>query len=410
MGEELPYLTAAVPGVSCAVKAYAEDFLVEERLRRPPLGHGPFVWLTVEKRRLTTHEAARRIARVLGVGLRAVGYAGLKDARAIARQTLSVEGIDPERASGLRLDGLRVLAVERDEARLKPGRGAANRFHIKLRGMAPHSVGTVERVLDELARRGLPNWFGEQRFGVRGDAWRVGKALARGNPSEALAWIAGRPGPVDTGRVLRARKLYEQGQWARAARMYPASLRDHVRICRALHKRHGDADAALRVLDRGMLQFYLAAWQSRLFNAVLEERLDGLDRLLEGDLAWRHSDGSLVSVSEPPAVAAEVGEIELSPTGPLPGREAPLPAGQVLELERAVLAQHDVTHRETSGVAWAPRGGRRALRVPMREVGHQLGRDAHGDYLQLEFELSSGAYATAVLREIHKDRRLPVER
>jgi tRNA pseudouridine13 synthase len=159
-----------------------------------------------------------------------------------------------------------------------------------------------------------------------------------------------------------------------------------------------------------MLQFYLAAWQSRLFNAVLAERLDGLDRLLPGDLAWRHCDGGLVPVDEPDALAAQLATLELSPTGPLPGREAPLPQRAALELERAVLAREGVTHRETSGVAWAPRGGRRALRVPLREVLHQQGRDVHGDYLELAFELPSGAYATAVLREIHKDRRLPVER
>ena len=56
------------------------------------------------------------------------------------------------------------------------------------------------------------------------------------------------------------------------------------------------------------------------------------------------------------ALAGEVAALELSPTGPLPGRDAPLPSGSALELERAVLARQDVTHRETSGVAWAPRG------------------------------------------------------
>src|SRR5688572_23824533 len=162
MREELPYLTTAVPPLACAVKAYPEDFVVEERLEREPQGRGPFVWIEVEKRGLSTHQAARRLALALGVAPRSVGYAGLKDARAVARQSFSVEDVGPERALGLSLDGLRVLAAQRDEGRLRPGRGVANRFRIRLRDVAPGAAQAVRAVLGELEQRGLPNWFGEQ--------------------------------------------------------------------------------------------------------------------------------------------------------------------------------------------------------------------------------------------------------
>jgi tRNA pseudouridine13 synthase len=408
MREELPYLTAAMPPVACAVKAYPEDFVVEERLERAPQGHGRFVWIEVEKRGLSTHLAARKLALALGVGPRSVGFAGLKDARAVARQSFSVEDVEPERALELALDGIRVVGAVRDEGRLRPGRGTGNRFRIRLRDLPLSAEASVRAVLAELARRGMPNWFGEQRFGVRGDAWQVGRALARGESGEALAWIAGRPGPADTGRVRRARQLFDRGEWTKAARMFPASLRDHVRICRALHHRHGDTDAALRVLDRSLLQLFLAAWQSRLFNAVLAARLDRFDQLVPGDLAWRHGDGSLVEVEEPAELNGAVAAFELSPSGPLPGKKARLPQGEALELERSILASEGATHLETSGNPWAPAGGRRPLRVPLGAVSVQPGDDGHGSFLELEFELPSGAYATALLREIHKDRRLPL--
>lgn len=409
MIEELPYLTAAIPPVACAVKSDPEDFVVEERLERAPQGHGPFLWIEVEKRGISTHEAARRLARALGVGPPSVGYAGLKDARAVARQSFSVEDVEPERAAALALDGLKVLGATRDEGRLRPGRGVANRFRVRLRDVPPGADVLVRAVVDELARRGLPNWFGEQRFGVRGDGWRVGRALARGENGEALAWIAGRPGPADTGRVLRARQLFDRGEWAKAARTYPASLRDHVRICRALHRRAGDADRALRVLDRGLLQLFLAAWQSRLFNAVLAARLETIEQLLQGELAWRHADGELVEVEDPSTASADAAALALSPSGPLPGKRARLPSGQVLELERAILAREGATHRETSGSSFAPSGGRRPLRVPLGLVQLHAGGDVRGSFLELAFELPSGAYATALLREIHKERRLPLD-
>ncbi len=400
----MPYLTAEVPAVACALRERLEDFEVEERLERPARGSGPTVWIALEKRGISTHEAARRLAQALGVGSRQVGYAGLKDARAVARQTFSVQGIDPERAQTLELEGLRVLGVERDEGRLKPGKLWGNRFRIRLRQLGDGAGERAKAVLELLERRGVPNWFGEQRFGVRGDAWKVGRAFARGDAMEALSWIAGRPGPSDTGRIRRARELFDRGRWSQAARAWPNVLRDNVRICRSLHKHGGDAKRAFRVLDERLLELFVSAWQAHLFNAVLAARLETFDRLLPGDLAWQHSDDALVRIEDSAGDEAPARAFELSPTGPLPGRKAPLPGLEPLEIESAALAREGASHRETAGCRWAPPGGRRPLRVAARELSLREDEDEHGRFLELGFELPSGAYATALLREIHKQQ------
>ncbi|NIP81384.1 MAG: tRNA pseudouridine(13) synthase TruD, partial [Gemmatimonadetes bacterium] len=88
-------------------------------------------------------------------------------------------------------------------------------------GWAAARTDAVRDVLAALRRLGVPNYYGRQRFGTRGDTWRVGRALAREEWDEAAALIAGRPlrpddpavdraaGVVpDTGDILRARELF----------------------------------------------------------------------------------------------------------------------------------------------------------------------------------------------------------
>lgn len=98
---EVPYLTADLPGTSGRLKDSPEDFVVDERLLYEPSGQGEHVYIRIEKRSVTTFEAVRRIARALRVSPRDVGYAGMKDAAAVARQTLSIAGITESAARAL---------------------------------------------------------------------------------------------------------------------------------------------------------------------------------------------------------------------------------------------------------------------------------------------------------------------
>jgi tRNA pseudouridine13 synthase len=110
-----------------------------------------------------------RIARALNVSSRDIGYAGLKDARAIARQVLSIQGVTEEQVMGLHLPNITVQWASRHGNKLRLGHLAANRFAIKIRDVTPTDVVKLAPVMEELQRRGMPNYFGEQRFGRRGD-------------------------------------------------------------------------------------------------------------------------------------------------------------------------------------------------------------------------------------------------
>jgi tRNA pseudouridine13 synthase len=265
---------------------------------------------------------------------------------------------------------------------------------------------------------GVPNYYGPQRFGTRGDTWRVGRALAREEWAEAASLIAGQPlrphdsavdpsGGVfpDSDSILRARELFDAGRFSEAADAWPRGFGQCARLAAAMERTGGDAARALPVVGKRMLRLYASAYQSWLFNAVLAERIrrGALARLLAGDLAWKHDSETLFLVEAPAAEQARADTFEVSPTGPLVGRRMREPAGQAAELEARVLDVAGLRPEALDSRAMRPlTGRRRPLRFEIAEVRIGVGTDDWGTYLELRFVLPPGCYATAVLRELGK--------
>lgn len=159
------------PAVLAAVyRAAPEDFQVEELPSFEPAGSGEHLLLEVEKRGMNTVHAARCLARWAGVGEMAIGYAGLKDRHAVTRQRFSVhlpKRVAPDLAA-LADEGLRVLSSHWHTRKLPRGALRGNRFVLVLRE-ARGQDDEVQARLQAIAARGLPNYFGEQRFGRDGD-------------------------------------------------------------------------------------------------------------------------------------------------------------------------------------------------------------------------------------------------
>src|SRR5689334_22893787 len=164
----LPYLTKNFPGVGGSIKRRPEDFFVQEIPLYEPSGEGEHVFAEIQKIHLTTFDAINAVARALNINSRDIGYAGLKDAKAVTRQVISIPGKPEEQVMGLKLPNLTVLWAARHVNKLKLGHLKANRFAIKIRDVNPTDVLKVRPVLAQLQQRGMPNYFGEQRFGRRG--------------------------------------------------------------------------------------------------------------------------------------------------------------------------------------------------------------------------------------------------
>lgn len=344
------------------IKAEPEDFVVEELPQYEPCGSGTHTYFWIEKRGLNTHDAARKLAQILGKRAPDAGIAGLKDAQAIARQWISFEHVKEnlDKAAAYQDDKLRVLSVSSHGNKLKMGHLRGNRFVIRLRPMADCGLQIADwqqrvlqrtrDVLATLSSKGIPNYFGEQRFGRGGGNAALGKMLVQGDVAgfEAAAKIAG--------------------------------------------VRHG---------DRKLRNLLVNAFQSELFNQILARRMPEIGKLEAGDLAWLHRNGAVFSVASAEEAQREqprADAFEISPSGPLFGEKTKLADGRPGEIERAVLAESgvkldDFSRRE----AERQPGARRALRIVFLETP-SAELDPAG--VLLRFALPPGAYATVVLGEL----------
>ena len=398
---DLPHLSAGLPGTRGRIKCRDDDFVVEEIPRYRPCGSGTHLYFGIEKRGLSTLAAVERIARALGRKTNDIGYAGLKDAHAVTRQTFSLEHVEAPRVHALDLPRVHVLWTDRHTNKLKLGHLGGNRFVVKFRDMGPAAMQRAEAIVDVLVRRGVPNYFGPQRFGARGDNAAVGQAVLRSDYDAAVRIVLGSPDPEERADIRAARTLFEEGHYAEAARAWPPRFGDQARLCGAMVRANGNARRAWSSVHQTIRRLYISAEQSRLFNQVLAARIDALDRLQTGDLAWKHANGACFHVLDAAAESPRCDAFEISPTGPLFGTRMTNPTGKPGRLEAGVLAaagwQDAVRQRRPDTPL---QGARRPLRVPLGEPALTEGGDEHGPYLQMTFTLPPGRYATCVTREI----------
>ncbi len=401
---DLGYLTADLPGSGGTIRKTPEDFEVTEIPLYGTCGEGEFLYLLVRKRGMGTFEAVRRLGEALQVPEREIGYAGLKDARAVTTQWLSVPAACEVRARALNLDGIHVLAARRHGNKLRIGHLRGNRFSIVVRGAPPGGAERAAAVLDILLRRGAPNYFGEQRFGARGASHLYGESILRRDYDTFLKRFLGGPaGGERDPRIIASRTAFDEGRFEEAFEAMPTRRRAEKKCLHAL-LRFRDAERACMAIPKRMRQMYVSSFQSALFNQALERRVLAIDRLEDGDLAFVHRSYRFFPVPEAAKEQARCTAFEISPSGPIFGSRTPLPGGAPGAMETAILEESglDLSHFEPHGGLRFD-GARRSLRIAIKEaVLAPLDRHA----FRVDFVLPSGSFATAVLREIVK---APVE-
>lgn len=414
----LRYLTQDIAGIGGTIKARPEDFLVEEIPLYNPSGEGEHLFMLVEKRDMTTLQLRDALSKHFKVKRHAIGHAGLKDKNAITRQVISlhVPGKTPEDFPGFIHDQASVLWVDLHDNKLKRGHLKGNRFSIRVRDVDPLTVRNAKQSLDLLAKQGLPNRFGEQRFGFLKNNHLVGRALIMGDAQSVLDLILS-PNPDAPNNSADARQAYADGRFRNGFELMPKVFKIERNLLRALSNDH-PPEKAIKVIDPTAAGFFISAFQSAIFNHVLNTRVENgtMDTLCDGDLAFVMKNRSVFAITEKELSAAQDGatpfdarlaSLELSPSGPLWGTTMERAGGAIDQLECEALALAGVEPADLvaceADTAYPMIGGdRRPMRIPVIDPEVEGGIDEHGAYIRCAFELPKGAFATTVMDEIMK--------
>jgi tRNA pseudouridine13 synthase len=288
-------------------KESPEDFEVEEIPAYAPCGEGEHLFLWIEKRGVSTPDAARRVTRQLGLSERDISWAGLKDKQAVTRQFLCV----PAKVGSVLFEDpeVKVLSATRHRNKLKTGHLQGNKFMLRVTDVPADLPARFER----LVREGLPNFFGEQRFGASG-----------GNAAEGKKVLLGKKVPRFERKLLLS--------------AYQSSL-----FNRALERRLAAGTFA---------------------------------RALAGDVLKKHETGGEFVCADPAVDQPRMDAFEVSATGPIFGPKMRRAEGEVGAAELRILEEEELQLDAFDAGGGETLGTRRFYRVRLGEPACAVEGDA----------------------------------
>ena len=306
-----------------------EDFIVEEIPLYEPTGFGTHTYFAIRKHNLSTFDAIMKIAATLQVNQRDIGYAGLKDKRAITTQILSIEGITPQQVLNIELPSIEVLWAESHPHKLRIGHLCGNKFTITLRAVSKDKYSFITERMEQLTTEGVPNRFGAQRFGSKQDNHLIGRALIKG----------------DWDKVLDRISTNEMSEFSNSTG-------------------ERDMEETIRRIPHRLRKLYLSAYQAYLFNCILDRRSPHIGVLMDGDIAIKHINNAPFNVENVLVEQSRADVFEISPTGPIFGYKMRQPSGMVKKMEMELLSDEGVNpgaFRKVTGIRLP--GTRRGLRM-----------------------------------------------
>ncbi len=428
-------------GVGGAIRQAIDDFRVEEvlvdgskacfegaipaRVLGSSLKRQKFLLCILIKRNWDTLIAVRNIAQQLGIDQGCVQIAGIKDAKAVTAQYLTIEGGLMEDVSKVNAKDIELSPVGYVREALSTYYLLGNNFTIKIKSIK-HRESTVQKRISEVlmqleALGGMPNFFGHQRFGTtRPITHLVGRALVKGDFEEAAMLFLAKssihehPSSSQARQELKSTKDFKQ-----ALEIFPRQLRFERLMLNHLVNNQTDFIGAFQQLPLKLRQLFVQAHQSFLFNRFLSERIKhgySLSKAEVGDYVVAVERSGLPLNTLVKTVTKEtmgqtneqIGTGKMRVALPIFGIRQKLSQGVMGQIEEEVLMQEEVkleSLRINELTRVAGKGGLRTAITPIREFKLQkvLTNSSRGDnQVQLSFTLLRGCYATVLLREIIK--------
>ena len=436
-------------GVGGVIRQSVEDFVVEEVLvgdskaeinqtrgkaKRLPLGCHPtgnrYLLCVLVKRNWDTFMAIKAVAQQLGIGIGRIHIAGIKDAKAITAQHITIEGVSAEELKEVQVKDVTVRPLGYFHSKISSYFLLGNQFHIVIREIKhPKSVvkKRVTRTIEEVEEvGGVPNFFGHQRFGtVRPITHLVGKAIVKGDFEKAAMLFLAKPSPHEHPESMYAReKLKATRDFRQALKIFPKQLRYERLMLRHLAKKPCDFVGAFRKLPVKLRMLFPQAYQSYLFNKFLSRRIKCGVKLNEAEVGDyvvhveisglpTHTVYKIAGIETVAKINKAIQAGRMYVAIPLIGFRQRPSQGPQGEIEKQILEEEDVPLESFKIAAMPEISARGRLRTAITPLNDFSLRKISDDFVKppkreakAGFMLHRGSYATIVLRELMKTRNL----
>ena len=371
-----------------------EETHLEERLDLSKMPPGmDQLYLDLEKINKDTNFVIRVVSRFLQCSKKRVGYAGMKDKRAVTCQRISLFKPNLERLALFEGRGIELRNPEWSDKRIELGMLKGNRFTVTVRDVELPEEELRKRIEDcfKQMKKGIANYFGEQRFGgIRQITHLVGKEFVNEDFKNGVMLYLTHTVEGEEEEVRNARKrLAETNDFKEASKLFPVKFRYERAMIHHLCKYPNDFVGAFANLPKQLRYLFTHAYQSHLFNRVIEERFK------EG-IGLKSVKGDILTGDNPSA--------------PLFGFESKLASGKPGEIERKILEEDGLKledFRVKKMAEISSKGARKSI-VLKPEKTKLLSIEDDEFFpgkkaCTISFELSKGNYATTVLRELMKE-------
>ncbi len=336
----------------------------------------------------------KKMARFIHCSKKRIGYSGLKDKRGVTCQRISFFSPHIEAVKNFHSRGIELRNPSWEKDRIELGTHKGNRFTIIIRNIAGEKKELkkrVEEALTEMEKEGIANFFGEQRFGgMRNITHLVGKDIVHGRFEQAVTRYLTSSFPKEKEEIKEARNHLSTTQdYAKALKAFPQECQFERALCNHLNKNPNDFVGALGVFPKNMRYLFTHAYQSYLFNRIIEKRLST-------GIGLKRTNGDIL--------------IDSNPTAPLYGYSSEHATGTPGEIETEILEEEGVS-RELFKVKEMPElsstGTRKSIVLTPKNA--QLISIEADEYfpekraLTIRFDLPKGTYATTLVRELIKE-------
>ncbi len=378
---------------TCEIKVIGEDGVKKTIEKNWPENNGEEqLTLTLEKYNTDLNNVIRELSRKLYLSAKRFGYAGMKDKRAITSQKISIWKPDYQKVKDLRSKFIDVYDAKWSDKRIELGDLFGNEFEITIREIDLPEKKVEKIILDcfKQMENGIPNYFGLQRFGgIREITHLVGKEIIKGDLETAVMIYLTQTAPEEDEQTKNARtELAQTKDFSTASKNFPNELRFERAIIHHLCKYPKDYAGSLQKLPKQLRIMFTHAFQSYLFNKIINTRLEqglGLGEI-EGDIL-----------------------IDGVPSAALFGFESKLAEGKMGEIEKEILQKEslelsDFKIKKLSELS--SKGTRKQLMLtPQKMKLLNIEKDEFTEgclKATVSFSLTKGNYATTVVREIMK--------